>query len=246
MSDRYTLTDKEGRVVGDTDGVGFTVKTGSGSQLWTALAQAQGEFPPIPKTRSAMQGRYFYADLGDVLSVVTPVLARHGICVRQPIWTDEKGQTWLDTELRLGSELATSSILVPTTKGNQDFGATLSYLRRYCLCASLGIFPEDDVDGDMDQQTEPREKQAPKGAAEPGTPTPPPAQAKPTGLPSGVALMGPHLGTRLVNLSLSHLEESLRFLEDKMRKEGKTLDTLAPPSRAYYFELQAEMQTRMK
>ena len=74
------------------------LKTGGGilivgdpSKLFAALAAAQGEFPPIERTKTVRVsmkagGSYTfdYAPLDQVQKVCAPVLAKHGICVLQP------------------------------------------------------------------------------------------------------------------------------------------------------------------
>ena len=58
--------------------------------LIAALAKARGEFPDIPRSRTAVvrmknggQYSYNYADLADVFSAIDPALAAHGLSVRQ-------------------------------------------------------------------------------------------------------------------------------------------------------------------
>jgi hypothetical protein len=48
-------------------------------EIAAALSAAQGQFRPIPKTGENRQQGYRFADLDDHLSVVRPVLAKHGL-----------------------------------------------------------------------------------------------------------------------------------------------------------------------
>ena len=57
------------------------------TEIATALAAAQGEYPPIKKERTANvksdKGgyEYKYADIGDVLAATLPVLSKHGLAL---------------------------------------------------------------------------------------------------------------------------------------------------------------------
>jgi hypothetical protein len=124
--------------------------------LTAALAQAQGKFPAIPKGKTAtIRPRnggapytYSYADLADVLAVVRPVLAEHGLAITQRTVRDG-GAVILETELRheAGGSITTEVVLTASPGDVQAFGSALTYLRRYELVTLLGLSPEDDRDG---------------------------------------------------------------------------------------------------
>ncbi len=86
-------------------------------ELVTALAKAQAEFPAIAKAHINPHYKSKYADLGDVMAAVRPVLAKHGIFTSQPIRTME-GTTYLSTvlyghrseERRVGRDPATVGV----------------------------------------------------------------------------------------------------------------------------------------
>lgn len=123
--------------------------------LVDALAAAQGEFPTIAKTQTAevrpKDGRpgyrYRYADLGDVLAAVRPILSGHGLALVQRTVRDE-GKTVLVTELRhrSGGTVASEVDLGQSSGNPQAFGGSLTYLRRYELVTLLGIAAEEDTD----------------------------------------------------------------------------------------------------
>lgn len=123
--------------------------------LNAALAAAQGEFPAIARARTAeVQTRtggrysYSYADLADVLHAVRPVLSKHGLAIVQIL---EPGPA-LRTELRHkdGAAVGDSFPLAWSQDGlpasDQALGSRLTYLRRYALCALLGVAGEEDDD----------------------------------------------------------------------------------------------------
>jgi hypothetical protein len=124
--------------------------------LTAALARAQGAFPKIERRNTAeVRGKdgkpgysYSYADLGDVLAAVRPVLAEHGIAVVQRTKPLDGGKTRLLTELRhvAGGLLDSETEIGTPTTNPQQFGGTLTYLRRYELVTLLGIAAEEDRD----------------------------------------------------------------------------------------------------
>lgn len=143
------------------------------SALVEALARAQAEFGPIVKSHMAnagSRGTYAYADLADVLAVVRPVLARHGIALVQrcEILLD-KGSTFLRTELLCGDESIASVVELEVDGLNpQQVGSLRSYMRRYELLALCGVHPVgDDDDGATAATAPPRAERRtiPAGAA---------------------------------------------------------------------------------
>lgn len=118
-------------------------------RLAEALARAQGKFKAVPKTKTAKMGSfsYKYADLGDILEMIRPLLSAEGIFLSQPI-LERGGKRFVVTRLYLGSEvLEDSGIEIPASVTKQDFGTYASYYRRYGLSSFLGIATEDDTDG---------------------------------------------------------------------------------------------------
>ncbi len=106
---------------------------------------------PIHKDGQAQFGEH--ATLQGILSVVNPVLAKHGLSCHQIYDHTPEGRAVLKTLLRhtSGEELV-SSALFPQTSGRNplhDFGANTTYIRRFSLLAILGIAPGiQDHDGD--------------------------------------------------------------------------------------------------
>lgn len=125
------------------------------AKLIAALAAAQGEFPTIEKTQTATvagkdgkQGyTYKYADLGDVLAKVRPILSAHGLALIQRTRHDA-GKVRLLTELHhVGGGMIDSDVDLGRDASNpQQFGGSLTYLRRYEAVTLLGIAAEEDRD----------------------------------------------------------------------------------------------------
>jgi hypothetical protein len=124
--------------------------------LMKALAESQAKFPKISKGKTAKvkmksggEYSYSYADLGDVLEAVRPVLTTHKLAVVQAIDVDDDtGRMLLRT--RIGHESGQwveSCYPLPSEGTAQEMGSALTYARRYSLCALAGVTGEDDDDG---------------------------------------------------------------------------------------------------
>jgi hypothetical protein len=123
-------------------------------KLQAALAEAQGEFPVIPKdrtvkvtTKAGGSYTFAYAPLDSILTAVRPVLAKHGLAIVQRLEAPN-GQPSIRTELlhRDGGRIASSFPLGPMPEAPQDLGSLLTYLRRYAVAALLCVAAEDDED----------------------------------------------------------------------------------------------------
>jgi hypothetical protein len=124
-----------------------------------ALIAVWAEVPSIPKGRSAnVQGKdgkagysYEYADLSDLLGVLRPLLAAHGLAVLQPLSTADGRVQVATVLLHATGRLDFDPVSAPTPTDLRALGSTITYLRRYSLMAALGIATEDD-DGAAAQQ----------------------------------------------------------------------------------------------
>jgi|SRR5882757_1499158 len=120
--------------------------------LFTALCQFQGEVVHIYKDSQAFG--FKYADLGSVLDVVKPLLLKNGLCVSQMTTSCERtGKPALRTVLGHSSGEWISGTMAfnepEATKKNssiQNLGSVITYMRRYAICAILGITQTDDED----------------------------------------------------------------------------------------------------
>jgi hypothetical protein len=125
-------------------------------ELATALSQAQGEFPPIPKNKTAevptkTGGRYSYkyADLADVISIVAPVLSKNGLAVIQEPTLFDGRFVLLSSLIHRSGEYKTSLYPLPMHDKPQLMGSEITYARRYTLTAILGIHADEDEDGTL-------------------------------------------------------------------------------------------------
>lgn len=124
-------------------------------RLAAALVAAQGEFPPIAKTKVAHVGHYSYqyADLADLVETMRPILRKHGLAVTQTlggttVLSDGIAQVYVTTRLmhESGEWLQSTSSLVANSISPQAIGAVITYARRYAYQAILGIAAEEDTD----------------------------------------------------------------------------------------------------
>lgn len=114
-----------------------------------ALAEFQATCPPITKSRQAGQGSfaYDYAAYEDVWSVAGPLLSRLGISVSYST-EPQDGGVMGTVYLRKGVHVETRTMFVPTpgmkVNATQQYGAAVSYVKRYLLCAALNIVTTDE------------------------------------------------------------------------------------------------------
>ena len=122
------------------------------NKLYTAIAAFQQEVPVIHK---GTQGYgYSYADLPTILSIINPLMSKHGL-----------GFTQMMTELGLettifhceSGEKISSIAQIPQgvqLKGMNDFqvlGSAITYIRRYALSSALGLVTDKDTDASGEQ-----------------------------------------------------------------------------------------------
>lgn len=155
--------------------------------LAMALMHAQKDFPSIPRgrtarvpTKSGGSYEYHYADLGDVVSAITPILHANGLFIRQ-IGVILEGKQALSTVLEHAESACTftSHFMLPSTDDPQDMGASITYFRRYAICALLGIVTEEDTDGQQKPRDAAKAPQSPQEQTLPSFPSqaPKPGQA---------------------------------------------------------------------
>jgi hypothetical protein len=117
--------------------------------LYTDLIAAQKAFPSIKKDAEGQVGprRYKYAELGDILEAVKPVLNANNFALVQATGVAETGDMTVETRLyHVSGDHISSSYPVRCVDPNdpQKIGGALTYARRYALMAMLGLAAEDD------------------------------------------------------------------------------------------------------
>ncbi len=131
------------------------------NDLITALALAQAQFPPIPKSKTgkvkgeskgtgkAYEFEYQYADISDVLVAVRPILSQNGLAILQLTEVDEANVMFVRTRLahKSGQWIESSYPVCSINADHQKMGGALTYARRYSLTSLIGVAAEDDLDG---------------------------------------------------------------------------------------------------
>jgi hypothetical protein len=115
------------------------------SEIYAALAAAQGEMHAAPKDSANPFFKSKYADLASVIDAIRAPFAKFKLCVIQAPKYDSKLVTvttrighasgqWLECELSLA----------PVKHDPQAIGSAITYGRRYTLQPMTGVAAEDD------------------------------------------------------------------------------------------------------
>jgi hypothetical protein len=133
-------------------------------ELMLALAQAQGEFPPIVKNQEVevkKDGRLLYkfkfADLSEIIYKIRPVLSKHGLSFTQSISQQDGIGLCYTTRIMhsSGHDLVTGiiPIVINDNYGMKEIAGVSTYGKRLSLSAAFGICADDDMDAPQDKDT---------------------------------------------------------------------------------------------
>lgn len=110
-----------------------------------AMAKAQTELENASKNAQNPHFRSKYADLGEILNTVRPVLAKNGLSVIQSPSVDGSVASVETMIIHESGEFISGVISCPLQKQDaQGVGSATTYLRRYALAAFAGVAQEDD------------------------------------------------------------------------------------------------------
>lgn len=130
------------------------------NHLAAALCKFQFNCPAIPKKKSGYG--YKYAELSDIVEIVSPHLKDAGLSYVQLTRTEQDNDVInVETVLFHESGQHISSTIGASIKSNvtigktgkpsmtniQQMGALITYLRRYGLSSMIGVVTEEDTDG---------------------------------------------------------------------------------------------------
>lgn len=149
--------------------------------LAAALARVQAKLPRVDKGNTADAGQYSYryADLADITEALMPVLAGEGLSFTALPTLDSDGRFILEYAL-LHQDGESREGRYPLANGNpQAMGSSITYARRYALCAVTGLAPgADDDDGvAAAEQQRQYEQQQRRERAQQNRPQPPKSEA---------------------------------------------------------------------
>jgi hypothetical protein len=115
-------------------------------KLFKAIADFQEECPIIHKGTTGHN--YTYADLPQILKIITPLLRKHNLGFVQPL-QDDKLQTiifHIETGETMISEVVIPQIVLRGMNEYQSLGSGITYYRRYALASFLGLVTDKDTD----------------------------------------------------------------------------------------------------
>lgn len=122
------------------------------TELYKSLAAFQQEVPTIHKGKEGYG--YSYAELSTILETINPIMKKHGLGFTQLLNGDniktivfhaESGQS-------IESETVISKVQLKGMNDYQAFGSGITYFRRYCLSAILGLVTDKDTDASGEQK----------------------------------------------------------------------------------------------
>ena len=126
------------------------------AEFAAALSKAQGEMEVAGKSSDGF--KFKYADLTEVVRASRAALCDNGFSVLQQIITDRAtGKDYIETVLLHESDQWMSSSLEVSPselKGSsqmQSFGASITYLKRYCYASLVGVVSANEEDIDKKQ-----------------------------------------------------------------------------------------------
>jgi len=125
-----------------------------------ALAKAQGQMEAASKDSSNPHFKSKYADLSSVWEACRMALSSNSLAISQVPMTSE-GKYLLVTILGHSSgQWIRSEMELPLQKaGPHELGSWITYCRRYALASLVGIYPDEDEDGNIAQKATPKEEQ---------------------------------------------------------------------------------------
>jgi hypothetical protein len=118
--------------------------------LLAEMVKIQNEISTFPKNSQAYG--YKYTDLDTIITKVKPILAKHNIGFLQSVTTLENGDGITTRIFNAEGDYIEDTARLPVITGvknnsAQTAGMSISYMRRYSLCAMLGITSDEDTDG---------------------------------------------------------------------------------------------------
>jgi hypothetical protein len=133
------------------------------NELAAALAKAQGCMAPakMDSVNPFLKNRY--ADLGSVIQAARQPLSANGLSFTQHPAVTESQVSVTTLLLHASGEWIESEITLPLDGGKglslaQSMGAIITYLRRYSLASILGIYADEDTDGNESKKAAPAQK----------------------------------------------------------------------------------------
>lgn len=142
--------------------------------LAVALAKAQGEFHAVKFDSVNPFLKNHFASLGALIEATKPILAKHGLSVTQ-IPFSEGDLVGVETILLhvsgewIGGTMTLASGEERGKSNAQVAGSIITYIRRYSYASILGLYADEDGDGNKPVEAKPESVAEPEPVAEPMT-----------------------------------------------------------------------------
>lgn len=116
------------------------------NEIAKALSEFQSNLPRIEKDANVNLGSYSfgYAPLETIVQAIKPLLKQTGLSFLHVMNDSILECIILHSS---GQCINTGGIAIKMSNKMQDMGSSMTYARRYTLCAALGIVAEDNDDG---------------------------------------------------------------------------------------------------
>ena len=189
-------------------------------KLSEALSKAQGEFKAAAFDATNPFLKNKYASLGSIIETAKPLMAKNGLSVSQLMVGSDQGMGITTILMHASGEWLEGTVMLPMgeEKGRsmaQSAGAIITYLRRYALASILGIYADDDEDGNKAGAQE-------KKKSEPSNGKP----AQPVIYPEGVEKIVNSDGVRYIDIPSDKLSKMTTGIATGIVKAEKDQDEL--------------------
>ena len=129
------------------------IQSESINELAAALSKAQAQMEFARKDSSNPFFKSKYADLSSVWAACKKPLAENGLSIVQAcnFLEDKPDYVCVETQLNhaSGQWMRGKLVMKPVKNDPQAIGSCLSYARRYSLSAMIGVYADDDDDGNL-------------------------------------------------------------------------------------------------
>ena len=128
------------------------------ANIAAALAAVQANMPTVHKgnratvpTKAGGSYSYTYADLSDVTAAALPLLSANGLAWSCTPRSSERGWELVGVLLHTSGERL-EGVLPLSGNTPQEWGSSITYMRRYLLGSMTGLVTDDDDDGNTAQR----------------------------------------------------------------------------------------------
>lgn len=122
------------------------------TELAGALANAQAKLKAAEMTAINPFLKNKYADLGEVIKASRAALTENGLSIVQPVSSNGEMVIVTTQLMHASGQWIRDTMAFPLTEQRgkslaQEAGSIITYLRRYSLASMIGIYADDDTDG---------------------------------------------------------------------------------------------------